>query len=90
MELLTIWNYFFLFLQRIEDVKSAGKGSLYGLTQNNATIVLGISFSTSIESNLPVGFKALGSIEWTSNSGDGTLSQNNVNYSVYFSVASVS
>lgn len=81
--------YFIPSLQRIEQVKSTNKGSLYGLTQNNATIVLGLSFSTSIENNLPVGFKELGSIEWTSNSGDSTLSQTNVNCSI-LSVVSAS
>lgn len=69
-------------MQRIEQVKSAGKGSLYGLTQSNGTIVLGFSFSISIENSLPVGFKELGSIEWTSNSGDGGLSQTKVNGSI--------
>lgn len=56
---------FFLLLQRVEQVKSPNDGILYGLTDNKATIVLGFSLTkTSIENNLPIGFKALGTIHW--------------------------
>lgn len=61
----------FLLLQRIEQVKSASDGILYGLTENKATLVLGFSMATtSIENNLPIGFKALGTIRWGENLGD--------------------
>lgn len=55
----------FLILQRIEQVKSDSAGFLYGLTENKATLVLGFSCSLAtkaIEKNLPIGFKALGTI----------------------------
>lgn len=55
----------FSIFQRIEQVKSANEGILYGLTENKATLVLGFSLATtSIENNLPGGFKALGTICW--------------------------
>lgn len=61
----------FLILQRIEQVKSANEGILYGLTDNKATIVLGFGLTTaSIENNLPIGFKALGTIHWGENLSD--------------------
>lgn len=54
----------FVYFQRIEQVKEKNQGRLYGLTQNNATLILGYSFKDPIENNLPIGFKDLGSIEW--------------------------
>lgn len=58
-------------------MKEKNQGRLYGLTQNNATLILGYSFKNSIENNLPIGFKELGSIEWiesTSNEIDHNVS----------------
>lgn len=64
-------------------MKAASDGLLYGLTQNNATIVLGFSLNGSIESHLPFGFKELGRIEWLNDAGDSKITQNNnVNYSL--------
>lgn len=53
-------------------MKSATVGRLYGLVQNNAILVIGFSLNESIESNLPIGFKELGFIQW---SNDGNFNQ---------------
>lgn len=68
-----LFIYFLLFsLQRIEHVKTPTIGYLYGLVQNNAILVLGFSLNESIEKHLPIGFKDLGSIQW---SNDGNFNQ---------------
>ncbi|XP_055311397.1 ufm1-specific protease 2 [Sitodiplosis mosellana] len=54
------------FLLRIEHVKTATKGRLYGLVQNNAILVMGFSLNESIENNLPIGFKDVGPVQWSS------------------------
>lgn len=47
-------------------MKAATEGHLYGLVQNNAILVMGFSLNESVENNLPIGFKDLGSIQWSS------------------------
>lgn len=59
-------------------MKVANKGKLYGLTQNNATIVLGFSLIESIEKNLPYGCKELGQIEWQSEVINNDVENSNV------------
>lgn len=57
-------------------MKVVSNGTLYGLTQNNATIVLGFSLNKSIENHLPIGFKELGHIEWLNDVNDSQINQN--------------
>lgn len=58
--------------QRVEHVKSATVGRLYGLVQNNGILVITFSLNDNIENNLPNGFKELGFIQWSS---DGNFGQ---------------
>lgn len=53
-------------------MKTATAGYLYGLVQNNAILVMGFSLNESVEKHLPIGYKDLGSIQW---SNDGNFNQ---------------
>lgn len=53
--------------QRIEKVKTASEGTLYGLIDNTNDTVYLLGFSlgaVSIEDNLPLGVAATGRIKW--------------------------
>lgn len=69
-------------------MKTKSNGILYGLTQNNATIVLSFSLNNSIETHLPFGFKELGRIEWLNGTGDSEIAQANVN--IFFQFPKIS
>lgn len=56
-------------------MKTATSGILYGLVQNNAILVLGFRLNDSVEKHLPIGFKELGPIQWST---DGNFNQPDV------------
>lgn len=59
--------FFFVLLsvQRIEKVKTAAEGTLYGLINNDTIFLLGFSLGvTSLENNLPIGLTEVGRIKW--------------------------
>lgn len=64
-DILIVYVLCFIALKRIEKVKTASEGTLYGLTDNDTIFLIGFSLgATPIEDNLPIGLAECGRIKW--------------------------